>query len=252
MHASSFTANYFLKVSTLKNLFKKATGKKLSSWTYKTINVTVDFKGERFSVILPKGYDYNIYLNPYFHEYDVTKFVVNNIGPGEVFLDVGAHAGLYTLLASKKNAETYSFEPNPLNLQYLKENIELNNQKNITIVSKAVSNESGSFLLHFSKRETASSSGVWQNDREENVCVESITLDQAASIYGWKDIKILKIDTEGNDLKVLEGAAETLKKCKYIIIEDNSEAAKRFLANRNFIVKKFEPSGYLLAEKSQR
>jgi FkbM family methyltransferase len=127
-------------------------------------------------------------------------------------LDVGADAGLYSILAARKNAQTYSFEPNPINLQYLQDNICLNNLKNITIISKAVSNQPGVFQLHYSKQETASSSGIWQNGREECVSIESITLDSAASVCGWKNIKILKIDTEGNDLKVLEGATETLKK----------------------------------------
>jgi len=113
-----------------------------------------------------------------------------------------------------------------------------------------LSHESGAFQLHFSKHETAPCSGVWQNGREESICIESITLDLTASVYGWKNVKILKIDTEGNDLKVLEGATETLKKCKFAIVEDNSEATKQFLVNRHFKVKTFKLSGHFLAEKS--
>lgn len=237
-------------MSTFNNLFKKAANQKLNSWTHKNIIVTVDFESEKFSFVLPKGYDYNIYLNPYFHEYDITTFAIKHVESGDVFLDVGAHAGLYTILAAKKSAQIYSFEPNPVNLRYLQENIKINGFENITVVSKAVSNVSGVFQLYFSKEETALSSGVRQNDREESLCVESITLDGVASVYGWKNVKILKIDTEGNDLKVLEGATETLKKCKFVIVEDNSEATKQFLVDRHFKVSTFKPSGYLLAEKS--
>src|SRR5207245_1338811 len=74
---------------------------------------------------LRKDSDHNIYMNPFFHEFDVSNFVHSALKPGDVFVDVGAYAGSYTLAAAKivgPKGKVVSIEPNAETLPYLKEN----------------------------------------------------------------------------------------------------------------------------------
>jgi hypothetical protein len=92
--------NVMFKMITIKNLFKKLLSlmypMKLTGWSYDTCIVSVNFLNDlHYKFYLAKNSDYNYLLNPYFHEYDITKFFVKTLKRGDVVIDVGAHAGLY-------------------------------------------------------------------------------------------------------------------------------------------------------------
>jgi FkbM family methyltransferase len=238
--------NIALKTNTIQNLIRKANGKEnYLPWQNQSCIATAHFKTLTFQYYLPKGLDYNIYLNPYFHEYEITSLVHNTLTPTDTFIDVGAHAGLYTIIAAKLAKQVYSFEPNPINLKHLKENISLNRLKSITVIPKAISNTNGKLNLYYSKENTALSSSLQTANQQEQITVECITLDQALKQYPKNRIRILKIDTEGNDVQALEGAKETLKRTLNVIVEENSTQTRSFLEKEGFFTKTLEPSGYL-------
>jgi FkbM family methyltransferase len=220
----------------------------LTVWAFRDCIAKSDFNGQRCSFYLARGYDFNIYLNPYFHEYDVTQFVFSHLSPNQVFLDVGAHGGLYTLLAGKRigsEGKVLSFEPNPLNLIFLKLNIKLNALNNVTVIPKAVSNRPCKMALFYSMHRTALTSALIQE--EKSVEAEATTIDDALRPFDLKFIKIIKVDTEGYDLNVLEGASSTLDKTHYVIVEQNTSEARQLLLNQDFQLSTLNPSGYLLA-----
>ena len=73
-----------LKFITFLNLGKKLIRDKipliklkipLTAWPFRDCIGKFKFLGNTYNFCLPKGYDFNNYLNPYFHEYDVTRFV---------------------------------------------------------------------------------------------------------------------------------------------------------------------------------
>ena len=224
LHANRKDLDFLLKLITLLNLVKKAitpgSPQKLFIWPFKHCIVTCDFHGLKYKYCIAKGYDFNIYLNPYFHEYDVTQFVYHHLTKHDVFLDVGAHGGLYTLLAGKKvgpQGKVLSFEPNPINLIFLQLNVILNELNNVIIIPKAVSDENSKVILHYSSRMTALTSSFTKAERI--IEVETTTIDDTVTSFGFDSIKIMKIDTEGMNFKVLKGALNTLTKTHYVITE---------------------------------
>jgi FkbM family methyltransferase len=237
-----------LKSVTFLNLIKKGISSKLplTIWRFGGCTIKAKFLADSYSFYLPKGYDFNIYLNPYFHEYEVTQFVFNSLSLGDIFFDVGAHGGLFTIIAGKKVGKTgkvSSFEPNPLNLKFLRLNIKLNGLNNVNVIPKAASHKSGKIKLYYSAHETALTSV--ERMGESMIETEATTIDEVAERLDF--IKIIKIDTEGNDLKVLKGALETLRKTCHAIVEQNTFNVRELLSNLGFQLSTLRPSGYLLA-----
>lgn len=255
IHANKRDLDLLLKFITFLNLIKKATicsPQKLFVWPFKDCIVTSDFYGLRYTYYLPKGYDFNIYLNPYFHEYDVIKFVYHNLTTGDVFLDVGAHGGLYTLLAGKivgPRGKVLSFEPNPINLILLRLNVMLNKLNNVIIIPKAVNDKAGKVTLYYSSMRTALTSSLAK--AEKIIEVEATTIDDVIALNNCslnkKFIKIMKIDVEGMDFKVLKGASNTLNKTYLVIVEQNTFEVRKLLLDKGFQITTLYPSGYLLA-----
>jgi len=169
---------------------------------------------------------------------------------GDVFLDVGAHGGLYTLIAAKKVGSqgiVLSFEPNPLTLCFLKLNIMLNALDNVIVIPKAVSDRSGKITFYYTVHDLALTTVLHQKERSFEV--ETTTIDDIVSIHKLNFVKILKVDTEGYDLKVLKGALNTLRKTRYVIVEQNTSDVRQLLSNQNFQLSTLKPSCYLLATK---
>lgn len=122
-------------------------------------------------------------------------------------LDIGASVGLYASYWSKYCRKVYCFEPSSLVYQQLKETISKFNNleaKKIAISSyKGVSN----FYLDPDRlsENTLSTNSLWPKEEVMVNTVDNLGID---------DICFIKIDTEGNELNVLKGAIETIKKYK--------------------------------------
>jgi FkbM family methyltransferase len=236
-----------LKSLTFFNLIKKLIGLPLTSWCFENCIAKCNFNGQVYRFYLARGHDSNIFLNPYFHEYDVTQFVFSHLSPGDVFLDVGSHAGLYALLSSKKvglNGKVVCFEPNPINLILFKLNIKLNKLENIIVIPKAVADRPSKITLFYSEHKTGLTSAFGKGGKR--IEVEAVTIDDVVTDLTLNSIKIIKVDTEGMDLKVLRGALGTLKKTQYVITEQNTHNIRRLLKDNGFKLSTLSPSGYLL------
>src|SRR6185312_8497302 len=113
------------------------------------------------------------------------RFIQERLRPGDVFVDIGANGGIYTVIAAKKvgaSGRVLAFEPGPRNLELLKRNLALNGLTNVTIVPKAVSNTAGAAALAISRdgamNSLAKTSHAGQRI-EKWETVETTTLDAA-------------------------------------------------------------------------
>ena len=148
----------------------------------------------------------------WFGTYEVARVraFADMITQGAVVYDVGANVGIYSLLASLRagpSGKVYAFEPLERNLQHLRRHIALNNLQNCTVFEEAVCNEEGT--RRFSTAASDSCTARLSPDGE--IRVPSTTLDTC--IYGAKRLcppDIIKIDVEGAELEVLEGAHRAL------------------------------------------
>ncbi|WP_445665613.1 FkbM family methyltransferase [Fodinibius sp. AD559] len=130
--------------------------------------------------------------------------VLKNKGNGVMF-DVGAHYGGALINFLEKGWMVYSFEPNPKNLAHLRRRTK--DYSNIHISDKAVSNESGKEVPLYTSEVSSGISGLskFHESHELSLTVKTITLSDFLKRRDISEINVLKIDTEGYDLFVLEG-----------------------------------------------
>lgn len=161
-------------------------------------------------LIVDKNDGLNLLINGK-HEPAVTKLVKNEVKNGDVVLDLGSHIGYYTLMFSKlvgDKGKVYAFEPNPNNFAILKKNVGLNNCKNVVLVQKAVSNETGKVNLYFDEDfEVSSRMYNPQNKRYKHIKVGSTRLDD---YFKNTKINFIKMDIEGSECNAVEGMTNLL------------------------------------------
>jgi FkbM family methyltransferase len=122
------------------------------------------------------------------------------IPPGAVVYDIGAHAGFFTLIASRltgPSGRVFAFDPNPECAASIREQIELNGLANCEVEEKAVGDEDGQVGFRHD--------GALSRIDVEGTCVVPIvTLDAFARSHPRPDF--VKIDVEGAEVAVLRGA----------------------------------------------
>ncbi len=158
----------------------------------------------------------NIYSG--LHEFNEMAFVLHFLRSKDVFFDVGANVGVYTLLASGIcKATSVALEPIPSTFKLLSRNIELNNlQYKVTLINAAAGDEPG--ILIFSSAQDTTNHVIRPNETATNTIeVEVIKID---SLVQYNPV-LIKIDVEGFESRVLIGAENILKSIalKAIIIE---------------------------------
>lgn len=135
---------------------------------------------------------------------------------GSLFLDIGAHWGIYTLhaLTAPANVSVVAVEPDPINLEHLRYNLcENDPEGRATIVAAAVAAETGSLWL---RRNTAMGHHLARNpDRagDNAITVPVVTIDELVGRFdpgGYRPVWI-KLDIEGRESAALEGAIHTLR-----------------------------------------
>ena len=137
--------------------------------------------------------------------------------PADTVVDVGAHIGLYTLIAAKRvgpSGKVIAIEPDPENCNLLKRNVELNRLTNVTILERAAFSSDSKLKLYLPGKErgfTKLSTIMANRAVTENfVEIDATTLDHLMLMQGITQINWIKIDVEGAELEVLKGATVTL------------------------------------------
>ncbi len=159
-------------------------------------------------------------------EFDDMSFLLHFLNKQDQFLDIGANIGVYSLLASGINkCNTISFEPVPSTFKYLVDNIEINQLGN-AIDAKNIGLSSKEDNLFFTKsQDTVNHVVEFESDDTVKVSVQA--LDQISIPQDIKDI-LIKLDVEGFELNVLNGAINLLadSRLKALIVELNGSGEK--------------------------
>ena len=157
---------------------------------------------------------------------------------GSIFWDIGANIGVYSLYCAAVNSHmvTYAFEPYQENFKRLWENIWLNDLVSIWPHFLAVSDtDSVSNFRQNNQQPGASGGQISKNS--DGYKIRTFTGDKLAKMYGIPHY--IKIDTDGNELEILQGMPKTLKspKLKSVLVEinNNSEEITNILTNSGFI-----------------
>jgi FkbM family methyltransferase len=143
---------------------------------------------------------------------------------GGVVIDIGANIGAFSLYAAYHGATVYAIEPEPHNLEALKQNIKLNNKEDsVYVCPYAISDYKGTAVIS-----DEGGGATIVDDGIFGAEVEVMPLDMFFDLYHIKEVDVLKIDVEGAEPEIILGASkETLQKCKYITMEFDIRTGNR-------------------------
>lgn len=191
-----------------------------------------------------------VFASPAFERFDLEAFLkliktsIDNKSK-IIFLDIGGGFGKYTIAVGnyfKKSAnqlKILSFEPELESFELLKENIRLNKVKNVSPFNIALSNTIKKKYFYFVKHMLMFTS--YKDSSAERMLVKTAKLDSFIKFLPEKYQELyLKIDAEGHEVEILEGAKLLLKKFNKItlliedIVPDKKEKLLDYL-EKNFI-----------------
>lgn len=148
-------------------------------------------------------------------EPEVARTIQKLLEPGMVFIDVGAHIGEYSLLASPlvgSLGSVHAFEPNPHVCKFLEMNIRTNKLKNVKLYQLAVSEKKGSTTFQVYDEPSIGSisklNDPHTNKTKESIVVSTVRLD---NILHDNKVDLIKVDVEGAELFVMRGAEALLR-----------------------------------------
>jgi FkbM family methyltransferase len=211
------------RIKPLANLYQKLNSKIMPQ--EKIISV------QGFSIkVITQGYINDISTELLYtgvHEPLSTAIFKRFVKEGNCVVDIGANVGYFTLLSALlvgEKGRVLAFEPDEDNMKALIGNVFLNHFWNVEYCQSALSDYVGRSKLYLSKNESARHSLIKTHEHDGEVMVEVTKLDNM--IPDSFPVHFLKSDTEGNELAVLKGAKETIKRNQgiKILVEVNVEA----------------------------
>ena len=158
-------------------------------------------------------------------EFEDMGFILHVLRPNMQFIDVGANVGAYTILASKVlKAKSISFEPLPTTVEKLRDQLQINRIEDLVTVydcGVGACNE----ILRFTHNQDTTNHVVLSSFLQDSIEVPVVSLDEVVSLSAEC---VLKIDVEGFEYLVLEGAKNILSSglLVAIIIELNGSGLK--------------------------
>lgn len=166
---------------------------------------------------------------------------------GDCFIDIGAHYGYYTLPAAEKvgpQGKVFAVEADPRNASYLERSVAANGLENVKIVTLALSNSSGPAWLY----QTGHRGEVSLRDLFGTRQRIKVQTRRASEVLPREQGCVLKLDVEGAEPLVLEGAQEWLKEFRprCISVEVNTSALKAFGFQASDILDPLVELGYAL------
>jgi FkbM family methyltransferase len=164
--------------------------------------------------------------------------------PGEVFWDVGANLGYFTLLAAARlnhTGQVVAFEPGPSAYACLTGNISANPFTNILAFPVAVSDRGGAAVLYSVAGQPDGRANLFtpRADQTESTKVRTVTLDGWRKPHDLTGPDFIKMDVEGSELAALTGARETLTAGDPLLLVEMKEAIFQSLGTERTEIEEF-------------
>lgn len=137
--------------------------------------------------------------------------------PG-TFYDIGANTGSYSFVAAALGHEVYAFEPPGMTYDRLWDNVILNAQLKVMPRPVLLGDTNGKVRFSYSSLEPGAALHSL-GEGENSMLLEMVKLDDYVSGHNLPAPDYLKIDTDGNELRILQGATETLKSVRSLQVE---------------------------------
>lgn len=190
--------------------------------------------------------DFQIIRELFIHDVYFRHFPLELNSP--TIIDIGAHKGYFSCMVARKypKSRIISIEPDPVNFEYLKENLSRNNIDNVTSLKYAVSNHNATSSFYVAQKSSVIHSLNRENVPSPNVSeikVECRTLSKILSEHRITHVDILKMDIEGLEYDVLLKLHDRiLSKIDVFMVE----AHKTKTHNLKDLTRFFRSKGYVI------
>ncbi|HTE27189.1 FkbM family methyltransferase [Flavitalea sp.] len=194
------------------------------------------------------------------------KFLESSLRPGDVFVDIGANIGLFSLVASglvKEAGKIYAFEPFSSNYTRLASHISQNGITNIVAEKLAIS--SGESSISLSDSSDGLNTGMiseFGSGGEISETVSATTLDSYKSLHINQPIRFVKMDIEGGEYNALRGMQEILTNDRPLLLIElddrllvkagtSAKAIEEWLTRFNYVKGYLDNNGKMIEIKSR-
>lgn len=168
-------------------------------------------------------------------------FATYDVGPGDVFIDIGAHIGAVTMIAAHKGATVHAYEPEPENYELLTQNTKhLPNVYRYPLAVAGVTGRRSLFKWQKSKGNTGSYSMCYGEGVAPELDVGCVSLETVIALADYR-CNLLKVDCEGGEYSIFYDASDVaLSDIERIVMEwhrtpEQGAALRDYLVNKGFI-----------------
>lgn len=206
-------------------------------WRRLELTATSTF-GARFEVHLPDMIQSYLYFFGVW-EPVITKYISDRLRDGDVFIDVGANIGYYSLLASRcvgAKGRVFAIEPASNTYAMLQRNIKRNGASNVTAIQVAVSDTEQQVPIWSNRNGDSAGTTTLTHVAERRLAMSLVETVTARPLHDIIDpdlirkARFIKIDVEGAEWAVVKSLAELLKTLSpetEVIIEVNAALVQR-------------------------
>lgn len=196
---------------------------------------------------LIKGFLYEPYMFDFLKDNSINLI-------GTDVIEIGSNNGHFTIEFAElvgNKGRVFAFEPQRIIYQQLCCNVFLNGLDNVFAYQVAIGNEIGKvkfeYLDYFSSGEVNFGDVSVYNEKKSNNKLHEEVIAQTLDSYEFQEVKIIKIDVQGYESNVIEGALKTIKKFKpYIFIEIEEKCLIEFGSSEKELIQKIESLGYVV------
>jgi FkbM family methyltransferase len=211
---------------------------------------TTSYAGGQIVVRRGQGASHTVYAR--LPDYREMSFWLGTLRPGDLFIDVGANIGIYTLLIATHGCDVVSVEPGREARRLLEVNLGLNGLE-ADVIAAALGRAPGQGTLTAelgSMNYLVTDTGEAREGGEPMTHVTVSTLDD---VLGDRTAAGVKIDVEGFELDVVLGASRALgdQRVGVLQLEWNSMARERFGRRRDEIARALQEADYVLARPDE-
>lgn len=163
-----------------------------------------------------------------FYEKGLVNFLVDEIPPDGVFVDVGANIGSVSipLARIRPDVQIVAVEASPWIYEYLERNVKMNEVSNIIPINFAAYSESGKSLPMYAPKDLFGKGSLKAVYTREGEMVNTITIDDIKLKYGKPKVHFVKVDVEGFEAAVFKGMKGTANTDKPKVVFEFSEWAE--------------------------
>ncbi|MBD2772387.1 FkbM family methyltransferase [Iningainema tapete] len=209
---------------------------KVDAFLFRSVRQVTINRDDDISIVLPPDPHFFRYLIKS-HEQHISYAISKLVKNGDIFIDVGANIGYFSAYATAavgKQGKVFCLEPESKNFEYLKTNCNTIQKRGFdcSAYSLAASSVNGEATLSIHRYSTYHTIEDNYLERvEDKQIINTVTLDDWTKQEGIEHISLLKIDTEGHEPRVLEGARKLFHKkaVDFVILECRSEQIASFI-----------------------